>query len=118
MEWIYQGRTWEAPKDFTSDDYYGFVYQITNRMNGMKYIGKKFFWSKRTLPITKTRKRRKKTLVESDWREYYGSSKRLQEDIDQMGKEAFHRDIIELCATKGECAYLEAKIQFDRDVLL
>ena len=30
----------------------------------------------------------------------------------------YHREILHLCKTKGECAYLEAKEQFDNNVLL
>lgn len=118
MEWIYNGRKWSPPEEFSSEDYYGFVYCITNRATGKKYIGKKFFWSKKTLPITKTRKRRKRLLVESDWRDYYGSNKHLKADVEKQGDEMFHREIIHLCKTKGECAYMEAKEQFDREVLL
>lgn len=118
MEWIYNGRKWSPPEEFSSEDYYGFVYCITNRATGRKYIGKKFFWSKKTLPITKTRKRRKRLLVESDWRDYYGSNKHLKGDVEKQGDEMFHREIIHLCKTKGECAYMEAKEQFDREVLL
>ena len=81
-------------------------------------VGKKFFWSRKTLPITKTRKRRKRLLVESDWRTYYGSNKYLQEDVVNQGSDMFYREILHLCKTKGECAYLEAKEQFDRNVLL
>jgi len=118
MEWIYQGRVWKVPSEFSSDDYYGFVYLITNRANGKKYVGKKFFWSKKTLPITKTRKRRKRLLVESDWRDYYGSNKHLRADVDAQGADMFHREILHLCKSKGECAYMEAKEQFEREVLL
>lgn len=118
MKWIYQGREWNPPSDFSSDDYYGFVYLITNRASNKKYVGKKFFWSKKTLPITKTRKRRKRLLVESDWREYYGSNKHLKADVEKMGGDFFHREILHLCKTKGECAYMETKEQFDREVLL
>ena len=74
MTWHYQGTEWQEPEEFNHKDVYGFVYMITNRATGRKYIGKKFFWSQKTLPITKTRKRRKKTLVESDWKNYYGSN--------------------------------------------
>jgi len=67
---------------FTSDmieDNYGFVYLIENPKNNRKYIGKKFFWNKKILPKTKTRRRRKHIKVESDWKEYYGSSMELKE---------------------------------------
>ena len=118
-EWLYEGREWEViEEDFVPEKMYGFVYEITNLFNGKKYIGKKFFWSQKTLPITKTRKRRKKLKVESDWKDYYGSSKHLSLDVQQMGKEAFHRQILRICKTKGECAYFESKYQFEKDVLL
>ena len=74
--WLYQGRTFEPPEEFTPDVWYGFVYCITNRAKNKKYVGKKFFWKAKTLPITKKRKRRQRLKVESDWRTYYGSNKR------------------------------------------
>ena len=49
MTWQWNGR------DLTEDDaekYYGFVYCITNRGTAQKYIGKKFFWFKKTLKPT------------------------------------------------------------------
>ena len=118
MEWVYKGKKYVMPKDYDHKDVYGFVYMITNRATGRMYIGKKFFWSKKTLPITKTRKRRKRLLVESDWKNYYGSNVHLKEEVDKQGNEMFHREILHLCKTKGECAYLEAKEQFARDVLI
>ena len=99
-------------------DWYGFVYCITNRATNKKYIGKKFFWSKKVLPKTKSRKRRKITYVESDWRDYYGSNRVLNEEREVAGNEIYHREILRLCKTKGECAYYEAKEQFEREVLL
>ena len=121
-DWMYQGLKFTPDEPFTYERYgnewYGFVYCITHRGTNRKYIGKKFFWSKKTLPITKTRKRRKITYVESDWRTYYGSNKHLNEELEQHGKEFYHREILHLCKTKGECAYMETKEQFDREVLL
>ena len=118
MSWIYKGRKYKLPKDATPNDLYGFVYCITNRATNKKYIGKKFFWKAKTLPITKTRKRRKKLKVESDWKDYWGSNKHLQEDVKNCGQDMFYREILHLCKTKGECAYMETKEQFDREVLL
>jgi hypothetical protein len=95
-------------------DEYSFVYMITNLKTGKKYIGKKLFWFKKKL-IRKARNKR--ILVESDWREYYGSSKEVLADIEKYGKENFHRQILHLCKNKGEASYIEAKEQFDRAVL-
>jgi hypothetical protein len=30
MTWLYEGKPYTLPDDFTTDDYYGFVYLITN----------------------------------------------------------------------------------------
>ena len=96
--WIYQGLKFEPDEPFTFErygkDWYGFVYCITNRATNKKYIGKKFFWKPKTLPITKKRKRRQRLKVESDWRTYYGSNKHLQEDVLEMGEDFFYREII------------------------
>ena len=104
-------------KDFSENDIgdnYGFVYIITNLMTGKKYIGKKFFYSLKT-KVIKGKKKRYKTS--SDWQTYYGSNTELQNDVKIQGSEAFSREIIHLCKSKGECGYLEAKEQFDRSVL-
>lgn len=114
--WYYQGKPFELPEEQLKD-YQGFVYQITEIDTGKKYIGKKFFWKPKILPITKTRKRRKRTVVESDWKCYYGSSKEVQILVEQNPAN-FHREILKLCATKGLCSYYEAKLQFENDVLL
>lgn len=112
--WIYEDKEFNE----TPEEYQGFVYMITELDTGKKYIGKKFFWKPKTLPITKTRKRRVKTRVASDWRTYFGSSKEVHAIVESKGNDAFRREILRLCKTKGECSYYEAKEQFVRDVLL
>ena len=114
LKWIYEGKCF----DDTPEEYQGFVYIITDLTNNKKYIGKKFFWKPKTLPITKTRKRRVKTRTESDWKTYYGSSKEVQQLVEHNGKHNYKREILKLCLTKGECSYYEAKYQFEYDVLL
>jgi hypothetical protein len=95
-------------------EYVGFVYLITNLTNGRKYIGKKNFYFSKTRTIKGKRKRSK---VESDWRDYYGSNKELQADVELLGKDLFERKILKLCKSKGEFGYYEAKYQFENNVL-
>tara|TARA_B110000444_G_scaffold248691_1_gene272861 strand:+ start:436 stop:843 length:408 start_codon:yes stop_codon:yes gene_type:complete len=114
MKWLYENKEY----DETPDEYQGFVYLITELDTRKKYIGKKFFWKPKTLPITKSRKRRVKTRVESDWRTYYGSSITVQNLVEKKGLDNWKREILKLCKTKGECSYYEAKEQFARDALL
>lgn len=107
--------------EFTSDmigDYVGFVYVITDLMNKKKYVGKKLFQSKRTLPPLKGKTRKRKVIKESDWMTYYGSSEEVKLLVEEHGSKAFHREILHLCPTRGTMSYLEAKEQFDREVLL
>lgn len=109
---------WEYNKEiFTEEnigDNYGFVYVITNLSNNKKYIGKKFFYSSKTKQV---KGKKKKVKVFSDWQDYYGSNSELKNDVETLGKELFSREIIHLCKSKGACGYLEAKEQFNRNVL-
>ena len=93
-----------------------FVYLITNLKTGRKYIGKKTLYFLRSKKLKN--KRRKRIISESDWKDYYGSNKELLEDIEVLGPESFHREIIRFCFSKGEVNYWEAKYQFQHDVLL
>ena len=110
--WLYKD------KPFTSEDIldnYGFIYCLTDVTNNRKYIGRKYFWSVRT--VKKVNNRRKKNKSESDWKNYYGSSKTIHEIIEQHGKERFKREILSLHKTKGDVNYNEVKAQFKLDVL-
>lgn len=108
--WVHDGVPFEEPQP----EHYGFVYLITNLTNNKKYIGKKLFWFKKTKQV---KGKRKRFLAPSDWKSYYGSSKSLLEDVTTLGEQNFKREILHLCKNKGECSYLEAKEQFDQDVL-
>ena len=112
--WIFNNQEY----NIVPEEYQGFVYKITELDTNKKYIGKKNFWKPKTLPITKTRKRRVRTRIESDWKQYYGSSNEVCKLVEERGTEKFKREIIKLCKTKGEMSYYEAKMQFDNDVLL
>ena len=95
----------------------GFVYLITNLTNDKKYIGKKLAKFKKTRPPLKGRKNKRRSKVESDWRDYWGSSDHLLADVEELGKSKFTREIIHYCPSRGVLSYLEAKEQFDRRVL-
>lgn len=107
--------------EFTSEmigDYVGFVYVITDVSNGKKYVGKKLFRSKTKLPPLKGKTRKRTVIKESDWKDYFGSSDEVKSLVEQKGPENFIREMLHLCNSKGEMSYLEAKEQFDREVLL
>lgn len=119
MTWLYQNQTInELPEDCI-----GFVYIITNITSGRKYIGKKLAkFSKTTQKTVKlkngTKKKKKiRTKVDSDWRDYYGSSPELSKDVESLGKDNFSREILYYCKSKSECSYIEAREQFSRRVL-
>ena len=111
--WYYNNELFEL----TPEEYQGFVYQITELHTNKKYIGKKNFWKPKILPINKTRKRRVRTRVESDWKTYFSSSSQIQKLVEESGEKKFKREILKLCKTKGEMSYYEAKLQFENNVL-
>ena len=113
MQWTYQGKIVEE----ISEEYVGFVYLITNLTNNKKYIGKKLTKFKVTKKPLKGKKNKRRSTKESDWRTYWGSSPHLQEDVEKIGPDNFTREILYYCTSRGELSYLEAKEQFDREVL-
>ena len=113
MQWTYQGKIVEE----ISEEYIGFVYLITNLTNNKKYIGKKLTKFKVTKKPLKGKKNKRRSTKESDWRTYWGSSPNLQEDVEKIGPDNFTREILYYCTSRGELSYLEAKEQFDREVL-
>jgi len=117
MTWYYKGEVFDPPEEELKP-YAAFVYVITDKSTNKKYVGKKFFWKKKTLPPLKGKKNKRRSQVLSDWKEYYGSSDLVKELKEEHGPENFHREILHLCKTRGEAGFLEAKEQFDRNVLL
>lgn len=117
--WLYNKKeVKELPEDCV-----GYVYIITNTTNNRKYIGKKLakFSKTRTKTVTlkngKKKKKKIRSKVDSDWRDYYGSSKELNNDVETLGTENFKREILFYCKSKAECSYIEAREQFTRKVL-
>ncbi len=119
MTWLFEGTEVEN----LPEDCVGFVYQITNNITGRKYIGKKLAklskTTQKTVKLKNGTKKKKKirSKVDSDWREYHGSSDELLKDIEQLGAENFTREMLYYCRSKAECSYIEAREQFSRRVL-
>jgi hypothetical protein len=119
VTWTYKDEIIET----LPEDCIGFVYIITNILSGRKYIGKKLAkFSKTTYRVVKLKngnkkKKRVRSKIESDWRDYYGSNDQLNKDVERLGKENFKREILFYCKSKAECSYIEAREQFNHRVL-
>jgi hypothetical protein len=120
---------WLHSEEFDPQDYFGFVYKITNLTNSKFYIGKKYFYytsnvklgkkELAALPVTRGRKSTTKQVIkESDWRSYWGSSKELQQDVKELGAEMFECIILKLCKDKKELTYYELHYQCTNECLL
>ena len=119
MSWTYENTVIET----LPEECVGFVYLITNTISGRMYIGKKLAkFAKTSYKVVKlkngTKKRKKiRSKIDSDWRDYYGSNLELNVDVLKLGKENFTREILYYCTSKAQCSYIEAREQFIHKVL-
>jgi hypothetical protein len=113
--WLFRDKT------FSSSDIpegaVGFVYTITNNDNGLKYVGQKRFYRPVTKAPLKGQTKKRKSIIESDWKTYVGSSLEVKKQVKELGLQAFTREIHAICYTKGMLSYTESKMQFDLGVL-
>ena len=65
-----------------NNEYYGFVYLTTNKINGKRYIGQRYYDTK------------------EQWKLYLGSGKILKDAIKKYGRNNFTVEILENCKTK------------------
>jgi len=109
--WRYRGKEFtEIPEGIV-----GFVYCITNMVNGKRYIGKKNAFTSRLKKVKN--KRNKRIKLESNWKDYWSSSEAVHKDVKIYGEENFRREVIHLCYNKMQLNYMELKEQMDRRVL-
>ena len=119
------------------ENYVGFVYEITEKNTGMKYIGLTRFWKddkkkpgkyktkdgkyikdKNNKRILETRTTKKHVKKETNWRNYNGSNKILLEKIKQNPNN-YTKRIIQCWHTitqlKAYEAYLQLEAYFNGD---
>lgn len=123
-QWTYNGKLITELSDMPEGTW-GMVYMITTKA-GKKYIGKKQLTStrkrkfgKKESTLVRAQDKRKKlyemVTKESNWREYTGSNKDLNEDI-KKGVD-YTKEILHFCRDKKQLAYLETKELYVREVL-
>ena len=117
--WVYNNKEFnETPEEFQ-----GFVYMITEKDTGKKYIGKKILYFTRKVKLGKKdlkqyegvvgrRPSYKLAIKESDWKSYWGSNKELQELVKTEPPENWEKSIIIACPSKKLLTYYETKYLF------
>ena len=115
--WLFEGKDYDPAYEDIPDDVLGFVYIITDTETGEKYVGQKRMRKPKVLPITKSRKRRIRTVVESDWRSYYSSNGIIKENATAGHTDRYQREILRFGTTKGDLHLLELMEQINRNVL-
>lgn len=116
--WLFKEKCLEQPPE----GYIGYIYLITNNLSGKFYVGKKSFVFRKKTKLSKkarkgTRKRVNISYVDSGWKDYWGSSKELLEDIEKLGKDNFTREILMFCENKSLLSYYELFWQIKKEVM-
>jgi len=107
MTWLYKSE--ELKDEDIPDKAFGFIYLITERTTGKRYIGRKLLTSAARRTVKgKVKKYRK----ESDWRDYWSSSPFLIEHIESEGTVNFTREILMFTPNRSQLNYLEEKFLY------
>lgn len=114
--WIYQGKEILTEEDIPFEKPMGFIYLITQKSTGKRYIGRKL--------LTKAKKKafdgkKKKIRVQSDWQKYWSSSPQIKEWIKEAGGTSdFTREILCFVSSKSELLYAEEYALYTSNALL
>ena len=131
--WTYKGLLITSIDDMP-DGTYGFIYKVTHKTSGKKYIGKKVLYfernkrlGKRALEALKEERAKKgikgrvplkqKVITESDWKDYYGSHAEIKKLLEKDGPMSFTKQILSYVKSKKELTYYECKELFINEVL-
>ena len=115
--WHYNNQIYNELHD---KDLIGFVYEITDKETGKKYIGKKNFYQTRKTKLSKkkqeqlnTKKTHLKLTTETKWQEYKSSHQELK----KLPENRLFKVIHSFHYSNRDLTYAEAKLQFERDVI-
>lgn len=100
--WLYRTKPIDT-KQLNLESYWGFTYCITHLKSGKKYVGKKNLW-------TILLKDRQRVIRQSNWKNYWGSSKDLTKLVKKEGKQGFKRDILRFYASEEGLKHGEIKL--------
>ena len=132
--WTYQGRVITSISDMPEDTY-GFIYEVTYKPTGVKYIGKKVLYFERNKRLGKKalntlREERaekglrgrvpikQKVISESDWVDYFGSQKEiLTLSKEDNAGENWEKRILQFVPSKKLLTYYETKYLFKNGIL-
>lgn len=132
--WTYQGRVITSISDMPEDTY-GFIYEVTYKPTGVKYIGKKVLYFERNKRLGKKalnalREERaekglrgrvpikQKIVSESDWVDYFGSQKEiLTLSKEDNAGENWEKRILQFVPNKKLLTYYETKFLFKCGIL-
>lgn len=113
--WTYQGKEILEEEDIPFENAMGFIYLITQKSTGKRYIGRKLL-VKTSKKLIKGKK--KKITSQSDWQKYWSSSPQIKEWIkDAGGTSDFTREILGFVSSKGSLVYIEELALYELGVL-
>ena len=98
---------WTSEAEVDPEEDFGFIYNITNKLTGQSYIGRKAFH--------KTVKGKK--AGPSDWASYRGSSKYLNSDMEEFGVENFEFSILFTCPSLSWLKRAELEVHLRLNVV-
>lgn len=114
--WLYKEKVINGIEDMPKNSF-GFIYEVCYTPTNEKYLGKKVLQFNKKLPPLKGFKRKRKVVVESDWKTYYGSHQKIKTLLKENKQDNFKRNILEFSFNKKHLTYLETKYLFCNHVL-
>ena len=95
------------PQDFDENPPLGFIYKVTDKVNGKWYIGQKKITKVEKRPPLKGKVRKRKVVKQTDWRTYTSSCNTLKFEILQRDKSEFDFEILHFVDCKWMLSYVE-----------